>query len=185
MRSDLHALWPERDVRTHHPDPGSVHVQAVCLVALDNLGIAGRDHHACRGRGLAHRRGDAPQVGNREPFLDDEAGGEQERSCTRDGQVVDGAVDRELADVAAGEKDRLDHVRVGREREPGAVQLDDRRVAERREEGVLELLEKEALDERPGRLAAGSVGEGDDLVPELGTALPHAGTRSCGLARRP
>ena len=33
----LHALWPERDVRTQHPDPGSVHVQAVCLVALDNL----------------------------------------------------------------------------------------------------------------------------------------------------
>jgi hypothetical protein len=36
-------------------------------------------------------------------LLDDEGDGEAERGGARDGEVVDGAVDRELADGAAGE----------------------------------------------------------------------------------
>ena len=37
------------------------------------------------------------------------------------GQVVDGAVDGQVADVAAGEEQRRDHVGVGGERQPGAA----------------------------------------------------------------
>ena len=102
-----------------------------------------------------------------------------------DREVVDRAVDGQLADVAAREDERLDDVGVGREREPRAVQLEQRRVAERVEQRVAELLEEKPLDERPGRLAAGAVRERDDLVAEPRPALPHAGTASCGRASRP
>ena len=66
----------------------------------------------------AIERGDAAQVGDREALLDDEPGRERERPRAGDREVVDRAVDGELADVAAGEEERLDDVGVGREREP-------------------------------------------------------------------
>ena len=72
------------------------------------------------------------QVGDREALLDDEPGREHERPRAGDRQIVDRPVDGQLADVAAGEEERLDDVRVGREGEPRAVQLEQRRVAERR-----------------------------------------------------
>ena len=56
---------------------------------------------------------------------------EPQRLGAGDGEVVDGAVDRQVADVAAREEERLDDVRVGREGEPRPVAVDDRRVAER------------------------------------------------------
>ncbi len=66
-----------------------------------------------------------------------------------------------------------------------AVHVEQRRVAERREQRVAELLEEQALDERPRRLAAGAVGERDELVAKLRPPRPHAGTRSRRFASRP
>ena len=109
----------------------------------------------------AIERGDPAQVGDGEALLDDEAGREPERRRAGDGEVVDRAVDGELADVAAGEEERLDDVGVGREGEPRAAHLADGGVAELVEQRVRELLEEEALDERPRRLPARAVGERD------------------------
>ena len=138
------------------PMPGGVDVDAVALAALDDLRVAGRDDHARlppRRRAIeaATRRSSATA----KPSSTTNAGREHERPCAGDGEIVDRAVDGELADVAAGEEERLDDVGVGREREPRAVQLDDRRIAERVEQRVAELLEEEPFDERARRLAAG------------------------------
>jgi hypothetical protein len=46
------------------------------------------------------------QVRERQALLEDESGGEVERTGPRHGHVVDGAVDREAADVPAGEEQR-------------------------------------------------------------------------------
>ena len=60
-----------------------------------------------------HAGNDAFQIGERKPLLQDEAGREVERPRARHGDVVDGAVHRERADVAAGKEQRRDHVPVG------------------------------------------------------------------------
>ena len=101
---------------------------------------------------------------------------EPERLGAGDGEVVDRPVDGELADVAAREEERLDDVRVGREREP-PVRGDAPRRRARRAAGC-ELLEEEPLDEHARRLAAGAVRERDQLVTE---PSPHA-TRSAAVA---
>jgi hypothetical protein len=47
-----------------------------------------------------HRFDHAAQVRERQTFFEDERGGQSERARPADGEVVDRAVDRELADVA-------------------------------------------------------------------------------------
>ena len=58
------------------------------------------------------------QVGERQSLLEDEGGRQEERPRAADRQVVDGAVHGQAADVAAGEEERTDHERVGREGDP-------------------------------------------------------------------
>jgi len=86
-----------------HTDAGGVDEDAVGFAFVDNLGVAGdqRDSGA-RGR-LAHGFDDQAQGLDGQPFLENEAGAEIERTCAAHGQVVDGAVDGQIADVAAGE----------------------------------------------------------------------------------
>ena len=104
-----------------HADAGGGDVAAVGLAALDDLGVAGDDLHAGRPRPRRHRRDDPPQVGDREALLEDEAGRQVQRPRAGHRQVVDRAVDGEVADVAAGEEQRRDDVGVGGERQPRAV----------------------------------------------------------------
>ena len=136
---------------------------------------------AARGRG--HRRDDPPQVGDREALLDHEPGRQPQRPRAAHREVVHGAVDRQLADVAAGELERVHDVAVGREREPPDP-ADDGRVAELGERVVAELREEERLDEVAGRLAAGAVRERDQLVPERRRRL-RANRLLRGCRRRP
>ena len=62
-------------------------------------------------------------------FFEDEAGGQAQRLCATAGEVVDRSVDREVADVAAGEEQRVDHVGVGGESDPPARHGQHRGVA--------------------------------------------------------
>ena len=112
------ALRAEVDAVGHRPDAGRRHVEPVGLAAFDDLRVAGDDRDSgCPGGG-PHRGDDAPQVGNRKALLDHESGRQPERPRADHREVVDGAVDGELADVAARELERVHDVRVGREREP-------------------------------------------------------------------
>ncbi len=114
MRSPGRARSPEMcDARRHHADAGGGDEDAVALALLDHLGVAGDHRHAGLARGGGHRLDDALQVGQREAFLEDEARRQVQRPCARHGHVVDGAVHRQAADVAAGKEQRRDDVAVG------------------------------------------------------------------------
>ena len=66
-----------------------------------------------------HGGHDALQVGDGEALLEDEPGRQVQRPGPGHGQVVDRAVDGEVADVAAGEEQRRHHVGVGGEGQAG------------------------------------------------------------------
>ena len=104
------------------------------------------------------------QVVRREPLLEDQRERERARARARHGEVVHGPVDGEVADRAAREAERLDHERVGGERQRGAADLERRGVLRRLSaEGRLE----QPLDHALGRLAAGAVRHVHPLGAEL------------------
>ena len=119
----------------------------------------------------SRRRGDrldlGAQVVGREALLEDQRERQRQRPRAGDGEVVDGAVDRELADRAAREAQRLDDEGVGRHRELRAVDVERAGVAHRVELRRAEGGDEQALDQALRRLAAGAVGHRDALVAEL------------------
>ena len=97
---------------------------------------------------------------------------QRQRARAGHGEVVDRAVDRELADRAAGEADRLDDEAVGREREP----VDAPGVAQLLQASLPKAGTKQPLDQGLRRLAAGAVRHRDLRVAEARAAA--ARTRS-------
>jgi hydrogenase maturation protein HypF len=155
-------------------DPGGVDIAAVSLAPLHDLRVPGDDADARRRGGIPHGLGDPGQVGDREALLEDEAGRQVHRRRARHRQVVDGAVDGQVADVAAGEEQRGHHVGVGGEREAGTPHAQLSSVLERLEQRVAEHVEEHRLDQRLRRLAARPVRHGDALFPDPGAAGPGA-----------
>jgi hypothetical protein len=155
-----------------HAHAGGVDVAPVGLAPLHHLGVPG-DHLHPRdlGRGL-HRGHDLDQVGDREALLQDEPGGQVERGRAGHRQVVDGPVDREVADVAAGKDQRRHHVGVGGQSDPAAVHVELGGVFQGLEQRVAERVQEDRLDQGPGGLAAGPVGHGDPLLADLRPAAP-------------
>ena len=93
---------------------------------------------------------------------------QRERPRAGDGEVVDRAVDRELADRAAREAQRLDDVGVGGERQRDAVDARARRRRPARPERLAaEGRHEQPFDQRLGGLAARAVGHRDLRVAEL------------------
>ena len=163
----------ETDSRTgalQHADPRRVDEAGIGLAALHHLGVAGHDLHPRPLGGGGHRGDDPAQVGDREPLLEHESRREVERPRPRHRQVVDGAVHGQVADVAAGEEERRDHVGVGGEGEPRRPDGEDRLVLQGLQQRVAEGVEEEGLDQGVGGLAPRAVREGDQLVGDLGGA---------------
>ena len=119
------------DARGHEPDAGGVDEETVGRSPIDDLRVAGHDSNAGPSRGPGDRFGDPPQLVDRQAFLDDVGERQRQRLGAHHGQVVDRAVDGQLADVAARELERADDERVGGESEPLAEQVDHGRVVER------------------------------------------------------
>ena len=99
-----------------------------------------------------------------DPLFDDDRAGQVERRGAADREIVDGAADGELADVAAGENQRIDDERIGGERETIAAlrqggQIEPRLVVERRQQRIVEGLDEYIVDEVLHRLAAAAMGE--------------------------
>ena len=168
-----HAQPAVGQVAVEDPDSGGVDVAAVGLAALDDLGVAGDDLHPGRGRRVPHGLGDADQVGDAEALLEDEPGRQVLRGGPAHGQVVDGAVDGQFADVAARKEQRRDHVGVGGQRDPGRPGLQGGRVLQRFQQRVAEAVQEHRLDQRVGGLAAGPVRHRDPFLADLGP--PPAG----------
>ena len=157
------AIAARRDDRGRdHPDAGGVDEYAITLAALDHLGVAGDDRHAGGARRVGHRMDDAREIGEGQALFEDEAGGEPERPRAAHGDVVDGAVHGELADVASREEQRRDHVGVGAEDDLARRRREARAVVLLREVGVVEGPGEEHLDELGGGAPARPV---DHLHP--------------------
>ena len=123
VRGGRHAVRHEADAR-------GVDEQPVRGPAAHDLGVAGDDPRPGLRRRGRRRRRDEPQLLERQPLLDDVGEADRDRGRPHHRQVVERAVDRELADVPAREPDGRDDERVRGEREARARHLHDGRVVE-------------------------------------------------------
>src|SRR5580700_894049 len=143
-------------------DAGGGNEDLVALAAIDDLGVSGDELDAGVLRGGGHGVGDAGELGRGETLFEDEGGGKVEGCGSADRQVVDGAVDGEGADVAAGKEDGGDDKGVGGKGETRAGDVEDRLVVHAVEGGIAEAGDEDLVDELGGELAAAAVAE-DDL----------------------
>ena len=121
----------EREPARNGADARRIDEELVGRAAPDDLRVAGDDGDAGARRRRPRRFDDPPQIVDRQPLLEDEGERERQRARAADGEIVDGAVHRQLADVAAAKEDRRHDKGVGGERQPRAVALDDGGVVER------------------------------------------------------
>ena len=164
------------------PDARGGDVEAVALAAFDDLGVAGDDGDAGGGGGGAHGGDDALQGIGGQTLFENEGGTEPERTGAAHAEIVDGAVDGELADVAAGEKERADDVGIGGEREAGAGGGEDGAVVLGVEGRMREGGAEEAVDQVLGEGASAAVADGDfRAVSERDRAGREGGGGRCGV----
>lgn len=107
---------------------GRIDEDLVCRALADDLGVAGDDLHACFLGRLADRADRLPQPRQRQTGLQDQAERQVAWGCAHDGEVVNGAADSDLADIAIAEEGRLNHERVRGDRKPLARQPDNRAI---------------------------------------------------------
>ena len=155
------------------PDAGGADVHAVRPAVLDDLRVA-RDHlHAGRRRGAGHRLRLGAQLHGRQALLEHQRERQRERSGARDCQVVDGPVDRQLADRAAREAQRPDHEAVGRDGERGVAHRQRAGILQPFQAFVRERRNEQALDQGLRGTTAGAVGHRDALVAHAGALGPR------------
>ncbi len=112
----------------HQPDTRGGDEAAVGLASVDDFRVARDKEHAGRLCGRSHRCHDSLEIRKRETFLENESRAEIEGPGPAGGEIVDGPIHRQRADVATRKEQRRDDVRVGRERQAGAAHRDDRLV---------------------------------------------------------
>ena len=98
------------------------------------------------------------------PFLDDESRREAHGNRATHGEVVDRAIDRELADIAAREKERSDHEGIGRKGDAGRADFDDGLVVEFTQQRIVESGEKQVANQLRGQSSAAAVAHDDGLM---------------------
>ncbi len=151
----------------HGADPGGGDEHAVRLAALDDLGVAGDDLDAGLARRRAHALRDAVQIGQRKALFEDEAGGKMQRPRACHRQIVDRAMHRQRADVAAGKEQRRDDIAVGGHGEAPGGRVEHRLVVALRQQIVVERVAENFADELRHGAAAGAVGQIDPAVLEI------------------
>ncbi len=148
----------------HDADAGGVDEQAVALAALDNLGVAGDDGDAGRGRCFGHRRCDQAQGLGGKAFFKNEPGAQKQRPRAAHREIVHGAMHGERSDVAAGEKQRLDHERIGGEGDASAADFDDGLIVHAVEHGIGEQRQEDVAQKFRAQPAARAVAEHDAVA---------------------
>ena len=147
-------------------DACSIDVDAVPMTGVHDLRVSGDDRHPGSARGDPHRGRDRVEFLEGQALLEHHADREVERCRAADRKVIDGAVDREVADVAAGEEARAHDVGVGAHGEPLASGRDDRGIAELLQDpgGVRVGGQEEMFDEFRGEGAPAAVAQHDRRV---------------------
>ncbi len=98
-----------------HTDPGGVDEYFVTASSRGHFGVAAYDFHPCLERGISHGLHDRSQIFDGEPLFENQPHRQGYRLCAAHGQIVDGAVDGQIADVAAREKNRVNNITIGSE----------------------------------------------------------------------
>ena len=114
-------------------------------------------------------------------FFDDESGAQIERRGTAHGEIVNRAMDGQRTDIAAGEKQRLDHERIGGESEPRAADFENRLVVQAIEHRIGEQGQKHIAQQVRAELAAAAVAE-HNLVADAPWARGKRTSGSLGCA---
>ncbi len=104
-----------------------------------------------------------PQDRNCQAFFEDEPGAEIKRVRTSHGQVVDGAVNGQAADVASGKDNGIDDIAVGGHGERGGHHRQQGAVIHFREKWVGEGFNKKLADEFVSGAAAAAMVELDGV----------------------
>ena len=94
-------------------DTGGIDEHPIRFSSFDDFGVAGHDRHAGFQRGGLHAGNNAFQHFHRQSFFDDESCGEIQRLCAGHAHIVHRAAHSQAANIAAGEKQRADDVRIG------------------------------------------------------------------------
>ncbi len=160
------------DTLTHDAHAGGVDVDAVAMAALDHLRVASDDLDPGLARRFCHRAHHPLQHLNLQSLFQDESSGEPERPGAAHRHIVDGAVDSQRTDVAAGEKERANGEGVGGHSQ---LQLASRKIASLQVEfyhagvgqlaqvGVVQRRGEDLADEFVHHLPAGAVGHTNDF----------------------
>ena len=85
----------------HQADAGGIDEDAVGASLLHNLGVTSHNFHTCVCGSLVHGTDDAAQRFDRQTFFQNECGAQPQRFGAAHGQVVDGAMHGQRADVAS------------------------------------------------------------------------------------
>ena len=153
LGSDAHTLG-------HHTHTGGVDEKTVGTASSDDLGIAGDDADPGLNSRYAHALRDGAEDLHLQALFEDKAGRQPERLGTTAGKVIDGAVDGEVADIAAGKEQWIDDIRIGSQRDSHHPDVQHRRVTGH-PAGGSECGQKEVLDEFLGQDAATAVAHHD------------------------
>ena len=111
--------------------------------------VAGNDAHPCRCGGLGHLLHHGDKFAERKTFLQDEGGTQEGGLGAAHCQIVDRAVDCQVADRSAGEKQRPHDIGIGREGEPAGGNFQQRRIRELVEQPIAKGGQKDLLDQLP------------------------------------
>jgi hypothetical protein len=170
-------------------DAGRRDIDAVALALLHHLGVAGDDGNLGSGGRQRHRVDNARQIAERESFLENEARRQVERRRAHHRDVVDRPVYRQAADVAAGEEQRPDDMRIGGQHQPAGGHRQHRRVVALPEIGIAQPAGEQLVDQLRHRASAAAVGHVDPALPQIERACVALAQRIHGAtaasAKRP
>ncbi|OPZ65640.1 MAG: hypothetical protein BWY83_02999 [bacterium ADurb.Bin478] len=96
----------------HDADACGVDEQSVSLAVIHHFGVAGHDAHARFFSRSRHGLQNTFQFIERQPLFQYKTDAEIERPGAAHAQIIDRAVDREISNVAAREKNGLHHIAV-------------------------------------------------------------------------
>ena len=156
-------LRPPANTGGDHADPGGIDKQLIRRPARHHFGIAGNNGDTGLPGGLRHAVHHRFEGGHLQPLFENKPAGEIARQRAAHRYIVRRTAHRQLADITAGEKQRIDNVAVGGEGEPVALraklsEIETRLIFLLRQPGVGESLHKQVADQLLHRLTAATVG---------------------------